>query len=247
MVCHLKGLKMNQTTSLKSLYTIGGISAILQLVAILSFSVVMGVLGPKPTSAEEYFAIYQNDRLQAFLRGDVLLLILIGLYLGTFPALYVALRRLSPIYTALAALFTMIAVTGTFATESTFSLFHLGGKYIAATEIQRAQLIAAGEAIMASDMWNSSVAALIAAILFRRNIGAEVSLFTGMDQFHKCSGLVQPVANQSICRSILPGSVRPGELFPGGDRVPGFGSAAVAGEQKPDDAGPRQRAGGHRR
>jgi hypothetical protein len=192
MVCHLKGLNMNGTnSSLKNLYTIGGIAAILQLVAILSFSVVMGVLGPKPTSAEEYFAMYQNDRLQAFLRGDILLLLLIGLYLGTFPALYAALRRLSPIFTTLAALFTVIAVTGTFATESTFSLFHLGGKYMTATEIQRTQLIAAGEAIMASDMWNSTAAymggillqgsgMMISVIMLRSKDFSKVTAYSGL-------------------------------------------------------------------
>jgi len=146
-------------SSLKSLYTIGGVSAILQLVAILSYPFVIAILGPKPVNAEEYFAIFQNSKLEAFLRGDFLLLILIGLYLGTFPAIYVALGRLSPIYTALATIFTLIAVTGCFATESSFSLLHLGGQYVAAvSDAQRTQLVAAGQAIIASDMWNGTAA-----------------------------------------------------------------------------------------
>ena len=109
----------------KNLFITGGIAAILQLVTILTYSVLVGVLGPKPTSALEYFDIYQSSPLEAFLRGDFLLLVLIGLYLGTFPALYIALRRLSPIYVALATVFTLIAVAGTFANESTFSLFYI--------------------------------------------------------------------------------------------------------------------------
>ena len=156
----------NSKSDLKSLYTIGGVSAFLQLVVVLSYSVVIAMLGPKPTTAAEYFAIYQSSRLESVLRGDFLLLILIGLYLGTFPALYVALRRLSPIYTALATLFTIIAVTLTFANESTFSLFYLGDQYATATEVQRAQLLAAGEAVIASDMWNGT-AAYMAGILLQ--------------------------------------------------------------------------------
>ena len=151
-------IRQTELPGMKSLYRIGSISAVLQLVAILSFAVVMGVLGSKPSSAEEYFTIYQNSRLEAFLRGDILLLVMIGSYLGTFPALYVALRRHSPIYAALATVFTLIAVTGTFATESTFSLLHLGGQYVNATGAQQTQLIAAGEAIIASDMWNGTAA-----------------------------------------------------------------------------------------
>ncbi len=82
----------------KSLYTIGGVAALLQLVSILAFAIVIAVLGPKPLSAEEYFTIHQSSRLESVLRGDLLLLILIGLYLGTFPALCAALRHVSPVY-----------------------------------------------------------------------------------------------------------------------------------------------------
>jgi hypothetical protein len=101
---------------LKGLFFIGGIAALLQLATILALAIVMVTLGPKPTSAEEYFAIQQNSKLASVLRGDFLTLILIGLYLGTFPALYAALRPVSPVYAGLAALFTFIAVSSTWAT-----------------------------------------------------------------------------------------------------------------------------------
>jgi hypothetical protein len=141
----------------KNLYTIGGISALIQLTAILTYTVVMGVLGPKPASAEEYFAAFQSAPLAAMIRGDFLLLFLIGGYFGTFPALFLSLRKVSPAAAMFATLFTFVAVTVCFATESTFALRHLAGQYAAAaTDLQRSQLLAAGEAIIASDMWNSS-------------------------------------------------------------------------------------------
>ena len=168
--------------NLKSLYTIGGVAAILQLFTILVYSVLLGVLGPKPTSAAEYFAIYQGSRLESVLRGDLLLLILIGLYLGTFPALYAALRRINPIYTALATLFTMIAVTLSFANESTFSLLNLGDKYMAATsEPQRAQLLAAGEAIIASDMWSGTSAYMTGILLQGAGVMISVIMLRSQD------------------------------------------------------------------
>lgn len=150
-------MQKTNSLNLRSLYTIGGVAAILQLVTILTYAVLTGLLGPKPTSAEEYFAIHQISKVEAFFRGDFLLLILIGLYLGTFPALYVALRHLSPVYVSLATLFTILAVAGTFSTESSFSLLYLGKQYsLASSEVVRTQLKAAGEAVIASDMWNSS-------------------------------------------------------------------------------------------
>ena len=179
-------------SGLKSLYTIGGISALLQLVAILSYSIVVGVLGQKPTSAAEYFAVFQGSPMEAFWRGDFLLMLLIGLYLGTFPALYAALRRLSPVYAALATLFTILAVAGSFATESSFSLLHLGEQYVNATsEAVRTQLLSAGEAVIASDMWNSSAAymggillqgsgVMISVIMLRSKDFSKVTAYSGL-------------------------------------------------------------------
>jgi hypothetical protein len=151
----------------KNLHTIGGAAALLQLVAIVSYSVILAVLGPKPVNAEEYFVIHQINPLAAMLRGDFLLLFLIGGYFGTFPALYLALRKVSPTAAMFATLFTLIAVTVCFATESTFALRHLGDQYaMAVTDAQRSQLLTAGEAVIASDMWNSS-GAYVAGILMQ--------------------------------------------------------------------------------
>ena len=129
----------------------------MQLAAVLTYAVALAVLGPKPVSAEEFFAIQQSSRLASVLRGDFLLLVLIGGYLGTFPALYVALRRVSPVASMFATLFTLIAVTLCFASESTFALLYLGDQYATApTAMLRAQFLAAGEAVIAADMWHSS-------------------------------------------------------------------------------------------
>jgi hypothetical protein len=200
---------MNIETSkeIKGLYRIGGVAAALKLVAILGYAVVAAVLGPKPASVEAYFAIYLESPAAAVLRGDFLLLILIGLYLGTFPALYAALRRESPVYAALATLFTIIAVTGTFATESTFSLHHLGSQFVTASEAQRSQLIAAAEAVIAADMWNSSAGymggillqgsgVMISVIMLRSKNFSKVTAYAGLlgNGFDLLQHIIHPFA-----------------------------------------------------
>ncbi len=146
-----------ENTNTKSFFTIGWMAALLQLISIVTYSVILAVLGPKPTSAEQYFALQQSDPLGALLRGDFLLLFLIGGYFGTFPALYLALKKVNPAVALFATLFTFVAVTVCFATESTFALRHLAEQFaVALTDAQRSQLLAAGEAVIASDMWNSS-------------------------------------------------------------------------------------------
>ena len=76
------------SSSKRSLFIIGGVAAFLQLITILGYAIILAILGPKFASAEEFFSIYQESPLESFLRGDFFLQVLIGLYLGTFPALY---------------------------------------------------------------------------------------------------------------------------------------------------------------
>jgi len=138
------------------LYLIGGIAALIQLASILIYTAVIAVLGAPPASVEEYFSTFQSAPVATLFRSDFLLLFLIGGYFGTFPALFLSLRKVSPTGAMFATLFTFVAVTVCFATESTFALRHLAGQYAVADEVQRAQLLAAGEAVIASDMWHSS-------------------------------------------------------------------------------------------
>lgn len=142
---------------LKSLYSIGAIVSLLQLVVIFSYSITMVVLGPRITSAEEFFQIQQVSLWTSLFRIDLLLLVLVGLYLGNFPALLVSLWRINPITTLFAGIFTLIAIVVSFAGEATFAMIHLGKVYATAgTELERSQLVAAGDAIMAGGWWNST-------------------------------------------------------------------------------------------
>jgi hypothetical protein len=176
----------------KNLYTIGGIAALIQLAAILSYTVALAMLGPKPASIEDYFLVHQGSKLAAVLRGDFLLLLLIAPYFGTFPALWWALRRCSPLAATFATLFTFVAVTVCFSSESTFALLHLGDQYAAATsETVRSQILAAGRSVIASDMWHSSGAyvsgilmqgggVIISLVMLRSKDFSKVTAITGL-------------------------------------------------------------------
>lgn len=141
----------------KPLYKFGGIAALLQLAIVLALIIITAALGAKPTGVQEYFAVYQANKLVGLLRDDFSSLLLVAMYLFTFPALYYALRRVNAAAVTLATLFTFIAVAVCFAAQSSFSLIYLSDQYAAAAnEAQRAALLAAGEAILAADMWHSS-------------------------------------------------------------------------------------------
>ncbi len=144
-------------SDLKTLYRVGAIASILQLVTIFSYALIVAILGMRVTSAEAFFLIQESSYWASLFRVDFLLMILVGLYLGNFPALVVSLWRVNPITTMFAGLFTLAAVTVSFAGEATFGLLHLGESYVAASsDLERSQLVAAGDALLAGGWWNST-------------------------------------------------------------------------------------------
>ena len=80
-----------EAQELKTLYKIGATVSLLQLFVIVLYTLVMAIFGPRITSAEAFFVIQKTESFAVLLRGDLLLLVLVGLYLGNFPALVVSL------------------------------------------------------------------------------------------------------------------------------------------------------------
>jgi hypothetical protein len=184
----------NEKPNWNNLYKIGAISVLVQLGVVLVIMLVATALGlgPRPTTAQEFFTMYQENKLTGILRDDFTGLFLVAMYLGSIPALFLALRRVNASAAMFASLFTLVAVVICFATHSGFSLIHLSDQYAAAaSEAQRAQLLAAGEAVIASDMWNSSGAylsgillqgsgILFSLVMLRSKDFSKVTAFSGM-------------------------------------------------------------------
>lgn len=205
----------------KNLYTIGGISALMQLAAILASIVIAAALGPRPTSAAEFFTIQQANPLAALLRGDfVLMFLLLGAYLGTFPALWWNLRHVSPIAATFAALFTGIAVIISFSGESTFALLRLGDLYAAAAnEAQRAQFLAAGEAVLVAGWWTSTGSYMAGILLQGGGIIISLVMLRSRD-FSKVTAISGLVGNaldlvQHLLHPFAPSISTPIQMFMG--------------------------------
>jgi hypothetical protein len=73
------------------------------------------------------------------------------LYVPMFLALYTCLRRVSPTYSAIAALLALLGIAANFGSNPLFPLLTLSDLYnTAAGEVARAQLVAVGQAILAA-------------------------------------------------------------------------------------------------
>ncbi len=152
-------------TNWKSLYKISGVAALIFILYSMVTMILLLTIGGQPESAVEAFDMLQENRLVALLRLDALTLLIVPLYYPLFLSIYIALKKSDQTFATLGALLAFVGVTLFVGTPSAFSWLPLSDKFAAATtEIQREQLLAAGEALLVSDMWHAS-GALIGSVL----------------------------------------------------------------------------------
>ncbi len=199
----------------KSLYKTAGVAAILLLGYSLATMAVLLAIGGAPPTALEGFYLLQENRLAGMLRLDVLLFFCMPLYyllyLGFFAALHKA--HLAPV--AVAALLGCAGVTLVLATPSAFSFLALSDRYAAAAgEAQKTLFLAAGEAVLAADMWHASgaftggllgqVGMLLASLLMLRDPAfgratAWAGVVThGLDLLHILVGMLASAAGAAL-------------------------------------------------
>ena len=136
---------------------LGGVVSWIQL-GTLMLSIGIGLaVGFLPTTVEEYYQTLNNDGVVGILRLDLATMILLALFPFVAVAIYAAFRQSRPAYGLLAMVLILIGTLLGLANESAFAMMHLGDLYAAASSAaQQEQLLAAGEAVIAANMWNST-------------------------------------------------------------------------------------------
>jgi hypothetical protein len=133
------------------LCSIASIAAWLLLLYSLGTLVQLMVLGGQPATAAEAFDLLQRNRVIGLLRLDVPTVFALPLYYLLFLGLHATLGRVDPAQAT--------GVTLVLASPMGLSMLPLSEKYAAASsEEARRLVLAAGEAILATDMWHSTSA-----------------------------------------------------------------------------------------
>jgi hypothetical protein len=133
----------------KPLYRFGAWAAI-AVVALVPIQAAIYILWPPPTTVSGYFSTFHDNPVIGLLNQDLLLLVDEVLMLVVTLGLYVALRRASPPWMAIALVGVVVGTALFLASNTAFDLFNLSSKYAAATtEQQRTAYLAAGEASLA--------------------------------------------------------------------------------------------------
>jgi hypothetical protein len=170
----------------------GGVAAMLLIVYSLGTLVQLGVLGGQPATAAEAFRLLHASRVLGLMRLDLPTVLALPLYYLVFLGLFVALRQEVPAHAALATALAFVGVTLVLATPMGLSMLPLSDKYAAATsEEVRGRLLAAGEAILAADMWHGtgafvggillqSGAVLISVAMLRTSVFTRTTAYVGI-------------------------------------------------------------------
>ena len=188
---------------------VGGIAALILIVYSLATIVQLVLLGGQPATAAEAFTLLQNDRMVGLLRLDLPTVVVMPLYYLLFLGLFAALRRTDRANVILSTVLAMLGTTLLLATPTALSMVSLSQKHAAATtEAARAQLLAAGEALLATDIWHGTGAimggvlvqcgaVMISVVMLHSSVFGRTTAYLGivmhgLDLSHIVSGLFLP-------------------------------------------------------
>lgn len=228
------GTSCGESSALNGLCWTGGIAALILIVYSLVTIVQLLVLGGQPATAAEAFRLLQNSRIVGLLRLDLPTVVVMPLYYFLFLGLFAALRRTDPANAILSTALAFVGVTLLLATPTALSMLSLSQKYAAATtETTRTQLLAAGEAILATDIWHGtgaimggvlvqSGAVLISVVMLRSSVFGTTTAYLGivmhgLDLVHIVSGIFSPVFG--VVLMAIAGPLYPIWLFLVGRRL----------------------------
>jgi len=169
-----------------------GYLCFIQFALIILSMISMAVWGMKPTNASEAYEMMANNPIIGLLRDEILILMMMSLYLFTFPAMFLILAKVDFTKAFIATIMTLVAVTISIAVHSGFSLLHLSALYSSATtDIGRNQILGAGEAILARNMWHTTAgffggiflqggAVLMSLAMLKTKSFSNITIFTGI-------------------------------------------------------------------
>jgi hypothetical protein len=158
LVATLRGVNDERLTTVSRM----GAWAAIAIIALVPVQLVVYVVAPPPDSVIDWYELFDRNRLVALVDFDLVLLLDFLLAGFVFFALWERMRGASPAATGAMLVFELIAIATYIASNPAIEMMSLADLYAAATtDVRREQLVAAGEAAMASWTGTAFVASYI--------------------------------------------------------------------------------------
>lgn len=206
----------------------GGIAAVILIVYCIVTMVQIAVLGGPPESAAEAFRLLHQNKLVGLLRLDFPTVIVLPLYYFLFLGLFAALRDADRTNAVLSTALVFVGVTLMLTMPTALPMMTLSDKYASATtDAMKGQFLAAGEAVLAMDIWHGtgafvggifvqSGAVLISLVMLRSRVFSRTTAYVGIamhgvDLFHVIVAPFFPAT--SVVFMMIAGPLYPVWLF----------------------------------
>ena len=172
------------------LYKIGGFAALVAL-AFIPIQLVIFIASPPPETALGHLNLLQENWFLGLLGLDLLYGVFAVLPMGLLTlALCAALRRTHQSHVAIALFLGIVSTAVYFASNVAFDMLWLSDRYAAAvTDVQRASLLAASEAMLATyhgtayDVYyvlGGIVGLTLAFVMLRSSVFSKLTAYTGL-------------------------------------------------------------------
>lgn len=195
--------------SQKTIHLLGTAACFILLLYSLAMLLIMSLIGGPPETIGQTFSMLNADRISGLLRLDILTVFVLPLYYLIFYSLFVALKDTDHGISAISTILVFAGVTLFLATPSVFSYLYLSDKFAVATsDFQKNQLLAAGESILASDMWHGT-GAKIGGILLQTGALLISVLMLRSDVFNKSTAITGIATHGLDLAHILTGFFAP--------------------------------------
>jgi hypothetical protein len=179
-------------SSWKSLYKIGGVTALIALI-VAPAEVAIGLLPgvdhalTNTVTAVDWFTLFQNHWFLGLRSFGLLNIVGAVLLVPSILAIYSVLKRENEAYGTFGAILFFVGVAVYFANNRAFSMLSLSSQYAsAATDVQRSLVAAAGQAMLAEGQSRAGIlliefaCLLISAVMLGGNIFSRATAWTGM-------------------------------------------------------------------
>jgi len=173
----------------KPLYRVGGAAALI-VVLLYVIQIIVLVVSPPPGTAIDFFTLFHKNALLGLLDLDLLSIADYALFVPLFLALYIALRRVSPSFMAIATALGLVGIATYFASNTAFEMLSLSNQYAAATtDAQRSLFVASGQSMLAiyqgtafdvSYVLLAIASLIISVVMLRSNTFGKVTAYVGI-------------------------------------------------------------------
>ena len=173
----------------KPLYKVGGAAA-LMVVLLYVIQIIVLVISPPPSTVIGYFTLFHRNALLGLLDLDLLSIADYALFVPLFLALYIALRRVSPSFMAIATALGLVGIATYFASNTAFEMLSLSNQYATATtDAQRSLFVASGQAMLViyqgtafdvSYVLLAIASLIISVVMLRSTLFGKVTAYVGI-------------------------------------------------------------------